>query len=102
MKNNFNSQYCYKDKFIDALEDLIKNIESKHIVISYYDENNHWNNGKKNVSFEGRKEILNMLSRIDNISNYDNEAFTIPRFNYQSRSGEHKKRIDELVFYARR
>lgn len=102
MKNNFNSQYCYKDKFIDALEDLIKNIESKHVVISYYDENNHWNHGKKNVSFEGRKEILNMLSRIDNISNYDNEAFTIPRINYQSRSGEHKKRIDELVFYARR
>ena len=102
MKNNFNSQYCYKDKFIGALEDLIKNIDSKHIVISYYDENNHWNHGKKIVSLEGRKEILNMLSRIDNISTYDNEAFTIPRINYQSRSGEHKKQIDELVFYARR
>ncbi|MFQ9922028.1 MAG: DNA adenine methylase [Beduini sp.] len=102
MKNNFNSQYCYKDKFIDALEDLITNIKSKHIVISYYDENNHWNHGKKVISMDGRKEIVNMFSRIENIATYDEEAFTIPRVNYQSRSGEHKKQIDELIFYARR
>lgn len=102
MKNNFNSQYCYKDKFIAALEDLITNITSRHIVISYCDENNHWNHGKKVTSFEGRNEILSMFSRIENISTYDDEAFTIPRINYQSRSGEHKKQIDELIFYARR
>lgn len=102
MKNNFNSQYCYKDKFIDAMEDLIKNIKSRHVVISYYDENNHWNHGKKIVSLEGRKEILNIFSRIDSISSYDEAPFVIPRVNYQSRSGEHKKQIDELVFYGRR
>lgn len=102
MKDNFNSQYCYKDKFISALENLITNIKAKHIVISYYDENNHWNHGKQIVSLEGRSEILNMFARIGDIMVFDKEAFTIPRVNYQSRSGEHKKQIDELIFYARR
>ena len=102
MIDNFNSQYCYKEKFIPALEDLITNVKSKSVVISYYDENNHWNHGKEVVSLEGREEILRMFDRIEEISEFDKTPYTVTRANYQSRSGAHKKEIDELLFYARR
>lgn len=102
MKDNFSSKYCYKDKFIFAMEDLVKNIKSKHVLISYYDENNHWNHGRGTVSFEGREELLGIFARNSELKNYDKKPYVIPRVNYQSRSGEHKKQIEELLFYARR
>lgn len=102
MKSNFNSQYCYKEKFVTAMEDLITKIKAKHTVISYYDENNHWNNGKKVISLEGRKALIDIFKRIKDIKYFDEEPYVIPRINYQSRSGEHKKQIEELLFYARR
>ena len=77
-------------------------IKAKYTVISYYDENNHWNNGKKVISLEGRKALIDIFKRIKDIKYFDEEPYVIPRINYQSRSGEHKKQIEELLFYARR
>lgn len=101
MKNNINSQYCYKKSFISSLEDLVQNIKAKHILISYYDENNHWNHGKKNKTFEGRDEILKIFER-NIFLHYDKEPYIIERKNYQSQNGGSKKKINELLFYARR
>lgn len=102
MQDNFNSKYCYKDEFIPAMKDLIANIKSKHVLISYYDENNHWNHGKETVSYEGREELLGIFAENNEFAAYDERPYIIPRVNYQSRSGEHKKQIEELLFYARR
>ncbi len=102
MRDNFNSQYCYKDSFIPALEELISGIKSKHVVISYYDENNHWNHGKEEVSMEGRKVIVGIFETIGEFKKYDRQPSIIERQNYQSQSGGHKKVVDELLFYAGR
>lgn len=102
MTDNFNSQYCYKDSFIPALESLILGIKSKHVVISYYDENNHWNHGKEKISMEGRKSIVGIFKSIGEFEKYDKQPYTIERKNYQSQSGGRKKMVDELLFYARR
>lgn len=102
MADNFNSQYCYKDSFIPALESLISGIKSKHVVISYYDENNHWNHGKEEISMEGRKSIIGIFKSIGEFEKYDKQPSTIERQNYQSQSGGRKKVVDELLFYARR
>lgn len=102
MKDNFNSRYCYKEQFIEALSELISDINSKHVLISYYDENNHWNHGKEVKSFEGRAEIIKIYKSINSIVYYDPEPSTIERKNYQSQNGARKKKIDELLFYARR
>lgn len=102
MTDNFNSQYCYKDSFIPALESLILGIKSKHVVISYYDENNHWNHGKEKISMEGRKNIVGIFKSIGEFEKYDKQPYTIERKNYQSQSGGCKKMVDELLFYARR
>lgn len=102
MDNNFVSDYCYKDKFIAAMSDLINNLNCKNILISYYDENNHWNHGKEVISFEGRDAIKNMLLHGTGIVQVNDEPFVVQRKNYQSQSGAHKKKIDELVFYGTR
>lgn len=102
MADNFNSDYCYKDKFAEAMEDLIIGIPSHCVVISYYDENNHWNHGETEISMEGRKAIVGIFEKHGALFEYDTEPYMIPRTNYQSQSGGHKKQIDELVFFARR
>lgn len=102
MEDNFNSSYCYRDQFIDVMEDLILGIPSSNIVISYYDENNHWNHGKDSVSMEGRNAILEIFKEHNSLFVYDTEPHIIPRINYQSQSGARKKQIDELIFFARR
>lgn len=102
MNNNFVSDYCYKDRFIPAMADLINSILCKYILISYYDENNHWNHGKNSISLEGRDAIKNMLKTSLNVTSVDNEPFIVQRKNYQSQSGGHKKKIDELIFYGER
>lgn len=98
----FNSDYCYKSKFEQTLRNFISSINTEHVIISYYDENNHWSHGKDGATFEGRTVILNILSDSDLFSFHDNEPYLISRKNYQSQSGLKKKNIDELLFYGRR
>lgn len=102
MEDNFTSKYCYRDSFINELTDLIDNLKTKEILISYYDENNHWNHGEKTLSMQGRREILSIFNKLNDIVEYDENPYIIPRLNYQSRVGARKKEVDELLFYARR
>lgn len=102
MSNSFKSQYSYKDSFEDALKELISNTLCKHIIISYYDENNHWSHGKKEISFEGRQSIISALEQSEGVCYVEKEPYSVKRLNYQSRKGENKKNIDELFFYGRK
>lgn len=102
MSDNFNSKYCYKDSFIPALRELILGIKSKHVVISYYDENNHWNHGRDEISMEGRNSIVSIFKEAQEFIKYDKQPTVIERKNYQSQCGGRKKVVDELLFYARR
>lgn len=102
MEDNFESDYCYKDKFSLVLRELIKSTNARHVIISYYDENNHWSHGKDGATDEGRETILNILSDKELFAYHDIEPYTICRKNYQSQSGLKKKNIDELLFYGRR
>lgn len=102
LADNFNSDYCYRDKFVEAMEDLILGIPSQCVAISYYDDNNHWNYGKDEISMEGREAMLGIFKKHQNLFDYDIEPHIIPRSNYQSQSGAHKKQINELIFFARR
>ena len=102
MDYNIKSDYCYKNKFKNALKNLIKNVRSEHIIISYYDENNHWNHGKDDISNRGREIIYEIFEEIDDIVYYDKKPFEINRQNYQSSSGHKKKIVKELLFYAKR
>lgn len=103
MKDDVKSDYCYKDLFPLVLEDLILSTKAKNILISYYDENNHWNHGKDEVTKKGREIILNIFKKNKgDIVQYDESPYEIKRQNYQSQGGGKKKEIDELLFYARK
>lgn len=102
MKDDIKSDYCYKDSFAEALSDLIQGIASKHVLISYYDENNHWNHGKEVNTDEGRRVILDIFRNSNEFENFDSEPYLIKRKNYQSQNGHKKKKIDELIFYAKK
>ncbi len=102
MNNSFKSQYSYKETFDKALTELISNTYCRNVIISYYDENNHWNHGKEEVSFEGRNAIFSSLKNSKGVSHIDDEPYSIKRVNYQSRKGENKKSIDELFFFGRK
>lgn len=102
MQHSFKSQYCYKDSFQDSLTELISNTHCKHVIISYYDENNHWSHGKKKVSYDGRDSVIAALENSIGINYFEKEPYSVKRLNYQSRKGENKKNIDELFFYGRK
>ena len=102
MQHSFKSQYCYKDSFQDSLTELISNTTCKHVIISYYDENNHWSHGKKKVSYDGRNSVIAALESSIGIDYVEKEPYSVKRLNYQSRKGENKKNIDELFFYGRK
>ena len=102
MDNNFDSDYCYKDKFQKTMKDLIESINSDHVVISYCDVNNHWNHGKKEITNEGREVIMGILKDKDLFIRYDSEPYIIARKNYQSQKGLKKKKINELLFWGER
>lgn len=102
MQHSFKSQYCYKDSFQDSLTELISNTLCKHVIISYYDENNHWSHGKKKVSYDGRDSVIAALENSIGIDYFEKEPYSVKRLNYQSRKGENKKNIDELFFYGRK
>ena len=102
MQHSFKSQYCYKDSFQDSLTELISNTPCKHVIISYYDENNHWSHGKKKVSYDGRDSVVAALENSIGINYFEKEPYSVKRLNYQSRKGENKKNIDELFFYGRK
>ncbi len=100
MDDNFVSRYCYKDDFIPAMSELIESIDFNYVMISYYDENNHWNHGTEIISYEGRVEMTKMLKKV--VGSYvPDKPYVIQRKNYQSQSGGRKKSIDELVFFGR-
>ena len=73
----FKNYYCYKESFIPALQSLIEGIKSKHVVISYYDENNHWNHGKEVISMEGRKSIVGIFKSIGEFAKFDKQPSTM-------------------------
>lgn len=100
--NNYDSDYCYKDRFQDALRDLVSNCRARHVVISYYDENNHWSHGQEGETYEGREVILSVLSDPLLFDSFDSDPTEIVRKNYQSQSGRRKKLINELLFYGKR
>lgn len=101
MRNSFKSQYSYKETFENSLTELISNTCCKNVIVSYYDENNHWTHGKE-INYEGRKAIISSIKNSKGITQVDEEPYSVKRQNYQSRKGENKKIIDELFFYGRK
>ena len=87
--NHEKSNYCVKTKVYDAFDDLIKNADFRHIVISYSDDGL--------LSVDQIKEILSKHCIIDSIKQYD-----IPYARYKGKLGHNDKPHNEYIFYAKK
>ena len=100
-KDDFTSDFCFKDKFIDALDTMIEDVNPRYIIMSYYGGRNHWNHwSKEEVPTDtGYKIISNYFSQ-DKYCQHTSTSIIKLRQNYQSRAGEKKQIIDEYLFFA--
>jgi len=101
MDDDFTSKFCFKAQFMDALDNLIRNTNSRYIIMSYYGGRNHWNHWSQTE--EPTDEGFSILSEYFNSSlfcSHNTTSVTKLRQNYQSRAGEKKSIIDEYLFFA--
>jgi len=96
----YKSPFSSRKTFAEAMEKIIQNIDAKYVLVSYFDgDDNLWNE-KENKT--GMKILSTMLSNKDYFKPKSLKIFKIPRQNFQSRNGEKKKIINELVFCTKK
>lgn len=101
--DDFASDFCFKDKFIDALDALISQSKCKYVVMSYYGGRNHWNHWSKEEDHtDAGFNILEEYFSRDKFCSHSSTSVTKLRLNYQSRVGEKKGIIDEYLFFAKK
>ncbi len=102
MKDDFTSDFCFKDKFIPTLRQLIANTPSKYVVMSYYGGRNHWNHWSKGVELhdEGYQRLSEVFFDQALFKKGSSKPVIELRQNYQSRIGEQKKMVDEYLFFG--
>lgn len=100
--DDFASDFCYRNRFIDSLRRLIEQVDADHVVLSYYGGRNHWNHWSS-VS-EPTDEGLRELRGLFEDSSLFAQCEVIPaldiRKNYQSRVGEQKELVNEYLFHG--
>ncbi|GAA0055526.1 Dam family site-specific DNA-(adenine-N6)-methyltransferase [Streptococcus canis] len=86
---NLKSDYSTKTKAINAMEDLIANIDATHIILSY-----------NNEGIISEEELTSLLLKYA----YNNqiEIKRIPYRKYQSKQKSKQKEVYELLFYIQR
>jgi adenine-specific DNA-methyltransferase len=104
MLDDFKSDFCVQEKFIDSIKKLIINSNSKYVIMSYYGGRNHWNHWSKDEEPNdiGFNKIINLFQDKDIFDKHIAEPLFQKRQNYQSRSGEKKEAIDEYLFFGER
>lgn len=101
-KDDFSSDFCYRDKFVGALRRLIDSADCDHVVLSYYGGRNHWNHWSRVEA--PTDEGLRIISSVFEDETLFKSAEIIPaldiRKNYQSRGGEQKGLVNEYLFHG--
>lgn len=104
MRDDFGSEFCARDRFIEALARLIDGCNSKYVVMSYYSGRNHWNHWAETPepTDEGRNHLWALFSNDILFSSTEMVPVLAIRKNYQSRIGERKTDVNEHLFVAKR
>ncbi|WPB57364.1 DNA adenine methylase [Xylophilus sp. GOD-11R] len=101
-KDDFASDFCYRDKFVGALRRLIDNADCEHVVLSYYGGRNHWNHWSRvdTPTDEGLRIISSVFEDQTLFSSSEIVPTLDIRKNYQSRGGEQKALVNEYLFHG--
>ena len=104
MRDDFTSDFCFRDRFIDALKKLIAGSKSRYVVMSYYGGRNHWNHWSQKD--EGDDYGFDVLSSVFDDRCLFRRSTAVDaiqlRQNFQSRNGEHKEMVNEHLFFGER
>lgn len=102
-QDDFTSEFCFKEKFIDGLRTLTQNVRADHIVLSYYGGRNHWNHWSrdKKPDDQGLKNIEKLFEDTSLFSKCEVIPALEIRKNYQSRIGEQKEFVNEYLFHGK-
>lgn len=104
MTDDHPSAYCYRDRFIGALKDLITAAPAPHVFLSYYGGRNHWNHWSV-VDAPGDEGLQRLVSLFEDRSVFERCDVTSAlnvRQNFQSRVGERKLMVNEYLFYGKK
>lgn len=92
----YKSPFSSRKTFISAMEDLVKNVDAKHVLVSYFDgDDNLWNESGNKT---GIKVISTILKNKELFKPETFKIIKIPRQNFQSRNGQTKEIVNELIF----
>jgi adenine-specific DNA-methyltransferase len=102
MEDDFTSDFCFKDRFLKALNQMIADADCRYVVMSYYGGRNHWNHWSKTT--HPKDHGLNLFNEYFSNRDIFQNSQTLPllqlRKNYQSRIGEKKEMVHEYLFFA--
>lgn len=99
-ENSYKSPFSTRKKFSESMEKIIRKINARYVLVSYFDgDDNLWNE-KGNET--GIKTISAILKDPDYFKPGSLKIHKIPRQNFQSRKGKKKRIVNELVFCAER
>ena len=97
MANDFTSTFSKKNLFIDSLKNLISNIDTSSVLMSYFDGRNHWNNTKEENDHKGKEVLLDFFNS-ELFQKESTELIPFERLNYQSYGGHKAKYVKEFLF----
>jgi adenine-specific DNA methylase len=102
MDDDFTSEFCFRDKFVAALGELIDSMPCKYVCMSYYGGRNHWNHWSKEdeLTDKGVRLLGDFFGDVDRFRGCEVFPALQVRRNYQSRVGEQKSLVDEHFFFA--
>lgn len=104
LEDNFTSDFCFRDRFVASLRNLISAANANHVVLSYYSGRNHWNHWAKVEipTDEGKSALEEIFQDRTLFDDFEVVSALEVRQNYQSRGGEQKGLINEHLFYGKK
>lgn len=101
-EDDFTSDFCFRNRFIDSLRRLIESADADHVVLSYYGGRNHWNHWASvdEPTDEGLHELRTLFEDTDLFAHCEVIPALEIRKNYQSRAGEQKELVNEYLFHG--
>jgi adenine-specific DNA-methyltransferase len=102
MEDDFASDFCFRDKFVGALGELIDSMPCRYVCMSYYGGRNHWNHWSRTekTTDEGIRLLGEFFGNTTRFRGCEVFPAMQVRLNYQSRVGEKKGLVDEYFFFA--
>ncbi len=102
MDDDFTSPFSNRDKFIPALNNLVRAAKCKYVVMSYFDGVNHWNKFLQDDNSVGIRILKKFFGDTMLFDQKSIKLIPVDRMNYQSQDGHKGKIVKEYIIVAKK